>query len=506
MRSLVLSAGICAAIFGVGTAIAADAPASPPQDIAAERALLSHGVAEAGDNGTPQSIADLKLVLASPVFAQLSGQEQHQAYVLLGAELQIAGDPEALEILKHATQSEYAQGFDWAERLFAASRKGDDDDCINSLTIIARRWPDSLNLISDRGIFQYAKLAADKSDDAAIALLDPLHEAQWKPTSPFSSADFLWFDLAVAHLNEGHVAAAALVMNDVGTPGLIVRAHVDKRFDEVVALNPNHFDVQSAIAAWREQDQQHVAGAPTKLEGIANMAEDLNALGHPEDALQILEPTIAKAAPTGAAPSPFDDYDDKMIWVLNARARALLALGRYPEGIDTYKQAAQRLEEKSPNVSQTINLSAAYTRLGRPNDALDTLAALTGPTSPYGKSIMAIVRSCAYAELDDAANLEQQLDYLRTHPTDNATALFDALLCTKDEDALASVVLAKLRDPGARSAMLYELQDFLVPAHETTMDREQRLRLKDVRARADVAAEIDQVGRIGSWPLASPLQ
>jgi tetratricopeptide (TPR) repeat protein len=506
MRGLALYAGFCVAAFGMSAAMASGISAPPPpQDIAAERALLAQGIAEAGDNGTPQSIADLKRVLASPVFEQLSGEERHQVYGLLGAELQIAKDPAALEILKHATQSEYTQGFDWAERLFAAAQQGDDDECINSLTVIAQRWPDSLSLIADQGIFRFARLASIKSDDAAITLLGPLHDAHWKPKGTFTEADSLWFDLAVAHLNRGQAAAAALAMNDVANPALIVTARIDKRFDEVVALNVSHFDVQSAIAHSLERDKTRAAAAPTKLEGITNMAEDLTALGHPEEALNILDPAIAKATPSGSAPSPFDDYGDKMIWALNARARTLFALGRHDEGIEAYKQAAQIQEYKNPNVSQTINLSIAYTRVGRPNDALDVLATLKGPTSPVGKSIAAISRACAYAELGDASNLNQQLDYLKAHSAENPMAMVDALLCTKNEDALATEVLAKLRDTATRSTMLYELQDFLPSPHETATDREQRLRLIAVRTRADVAAEIDKVGRIQSWPLVSPL-
>jgi hypothetical protein len=118
---------------------------------------------------------------------------------------------------------------------------------------------------------------------------------------------------------------------------------------------------------------------------------------------------------------------------------------------------------------------------------------------------MAIVRGCAYAELGDTANLDRQLTSLKAYSAENTTALFETLLCTKDKDALAAEILVRLRDPATRSGMLYSLQDYLVPSHETAADREERLRLKEVRARVDVAAEIDKVGRVGSWPLQSPL-
>jgi tetratricopeptide (TPR) repeat protein len=500
MRGVVFSC-LLFSMFVVPTAASATDTAPVP-DVKAERELLERGVADAEKNDTADSMAALKSVVADPAFSQLSDEEQHRARAILGEEL-IDNDPAtALKLLKLATQSPYMQSADWHARLYAAYRLKDDTDSILCLTAIAQRWPETLSQITDYAILKLGNLAAAASDDAAIGLLDPLHRANWRPSDPFWNAERLWVKLALAHLNSGHVFAAAAILNDVHLPALLIEIRSDKRFDAVVAKDPSHFDVANALAAEIERAKTLSANAPDKLEGINNIAGILITANRPAEALQILDEAVARSKEKTSA---YSDQDDQMNWTQDSRANALYDLGRHDESVDAFEQAAHLPEHKTSNVSQTMNLAETLEHLGRPKDALDALAAMNmANTSPYGRMTFSKLRACADAQLNDRTAMASEMDYVKTHAKDSSKLLLEALICTDDKDGLATELVSLLQDPKERETALSFVQDYVRSEGESDIDRAYDARLIAVRDRPDVKAAIAAVGHVGSYPVLSP--
>jgi hypothetical protein len=120
-----------------------------------------------------------------------------------------------------------------------------------SLTTIAQKWPSSLSQLNDQAIFLIARKASEKSDAAAVALLEPIHQFHWTPLDRFSKPDRLWLTLAKAYANLSDETHEIAALNDVHDGGLLVYVRGDKRFDGAVRANPSHYDVRAAIEAGR---------------------------------------------------------------------------------------------------------------------------------------------------------------------------------------------------------------------------------------------------------------
>jgi len=211
-------------------------------------------------------------------------------------------------------------------------------------------------------------------------------------------------------------------------------------------------------------------------------------------------------------PKSFSDYDDYVNWIYNDRARALTLVGRHKEAIEQLVMAARMPEKGHANVSQVINLAEAYNSEGRPRDALNTVMGLEmAKPSPYGMMELEHARGCAYAQLQDQANLKKSLDYVKGHPSDGRGPLLQTLICANDLDEVAKLVIAELSDPASRGDVLYALQNYLEDPEATAedpeataVDKETRRRLLSVRGRPDVMRAISAVGRIESYPVLPP--
>lgn len=499
MRNLVLVLFFCLA---GSRAFAADDAPRPSQAVRFEEAAIARGIAQAQSGDTADASETLSAAIARPAFKELDGEEQHQAYAVLGAVLVQRKDPAALAMLKLATQSPYAGENDWRTRLDVAYRAKDYRDAVVSLTTIVQRWPGEISDYKDEAIFLLGATASKVSDDAAIALLAPLHATRWRPSDMFSEPDSLWYDLAVAYLNKHKDDDAAEVLDDVHNPAVFIQIHADNRFDGVVARDPEHFDFARALEDEVGKQRFLVGQTPNRLGGVIRLTGSLIETDHASEALDLLDRTIARALPSERSSSRYQDYDDQMSWVLNERAIALFALGRSDEGLNAYQRSVGFPSNNLSNVGQTINLAGALTEAGKPKEALDALAFLDpNSLNAYGKMSMTKVRACAYAQLGDKEGQQRAIDYAKAHAADSSRQLFITLLCTNDLDGLAHAIISELQNPVNRGQILYTLQSYQTPAGETAIGKEWTRRYLAVRSRPDVAAAIARFGRIGSYPL-----
>ena len=140
--------------------------------------------------------------------------------------------------------------------------------------------------------------------------------------------------------------------------------------------------------------------------------------------------------------------------------------------------------------------------MARPRDALAAVQDFDPRhASPYGVMAWESDLACAYAQLDDRANLEATMSYMKAHAQDAPKLLEQALLCAGDEDAVAKTIIAHLADPETRGATLAEMQDYLRLPTEPAWGARMIDRRMTIRSRPDVEAAIAKVGRIGAYPL-----
>jgi tetratricopeptide (TPR) repeat protein len=185
-------------------------------------------------------------------------------------------------------------------------------------------------------------------------------------------------------------------------------------------------------------------------------------------------------------------------WVIDARARALEALGRYDEALALLREA--REESKQDLVSHALNLANLLAELNRPQEALAALPPLDS-ASAYGHVVAAGVQVMAAAESEDRAGLDAALALLRAQERDNPRSLVEALVIAGRDDEAAAELVARLADPHRRSDALVDLQDYAdhpAPALVTGW----RQRLLALRARPDVHRAVEACGRIRSYPIA----
>jgi tetratricopeptide (TPR) repeat protein len=478
---------------------------APPSDVTALRQEL-RDIAQAAGAGTiamPELRKKLADIVSRPGFGSLTAGEQRAAYFILGVAEYKDHDPKsALATLKMSSQMADASKYDWYYRLLAAGQLSDYDDSLTSLTVLANNWPELLSNLNDHAIFSIAIQGAKISDEREAALLEPLL-AKWTPSDPFFNTDALAFRLAGLKLAKQDTAGAAVLARGIGDPQLVIEMRADRRFDPIVQQDPSHFDVSAWLKAGEINLRNRTMTHPQLLEGLTHLASFLLQTGRPQEALDVVDAAIARAAPVGGKPSPFTDYDDEINWAFDARSQALWDLGRFDEAIQEMARGAQMKEDGGVNVSQAINLGGRYDALGRPGDALAAIASV-GVMSSFGRMQLEDVRACAYAQSGDAANLKTSLDYIHAHQSDAWDAAVDAPLCANDLDGAAAVVVAGLADARERGEMLLWLQDFLAvkrgPHGELLHQRWLAL-----RARPDVQAALTRVGRVESYPIKSPL-
>jgi hypothetical protein len=80
-------------------------------------------------------------------------------------------------------------------------------------------------------------------------------------------------------------------------------------------------------------------------------------------------------------------------------------------------------------------------------------------------------------------------------PEANDDAYLAAMICLGRSDAAAAAIIRRLASAEDRTAMLFNLQPFLINARPTPRDVAQRAALRALKARPDVKAAYAKAGR-----------
>jgi len=445
-------------------------------------------------------------VVNSPGFNDLSPQMQFAILNLFAVTQVEDGDAAGLTTTKRVTAMEaFANGDSWNLRLWADAVVTDDSDGLASLTVIAKRWPDSLSKTDDHMVqdlvFRTAKDSA--LTDARFSMLEALQHAGWKPNDPINEPDYVWLELARLLLEKGRVEDARAVAQPIVDYQMIEQMLMQKVFDPITQGDNQRFDPQRAMDSYIQILRGQVKANPNRLEVINDLAMYLIDVGKTDEALGMLDATLARLKQGAAASTPFTD-PDQINWTYNQRAKALTALGRTDEALQQMAIGADKPENGGDNVSQRLNLAEMYESVGRPAEGLKIMAgADRWPLSPYGRSDFQGVKACANAELGDQAEVAKSIAYLEAHKADAPSWVIDALVCSNDLDGAAKHVIQELNDPALRVTVLASFREERVPATLPPVVKERIDRWAQLYQRPDVRAAIDKVGRRISVPFYS---
>lgn len=397
-----------------------------------------------------------------------------------------------------------ALGADWSDFMGVQTGVRFEDDAL-ALNSFRDLQPGALRQLPLRIIWGVLRAASDVDPSGARALNvhEALSLANYKPEDGITDSG-----LRMAHarllLRFNLVDAARERLRTISTPGLLMEIRITRLFDPL-RTDPA-FEARLDLAAAAESDivreRAEAAAAPRRLGETLDYVRALRMLGREAEALEALNAVLAPAqGPDGA--SLFDDHRDQLNWAINEKAYILYGMHRAEEARETFRQAIAALERGSPNVSQTINFASRLQAEGRPREALDVLATLRDASS-YGDMWAAAVRACAAEQLGDAALRTEALAFLAEHENDNPAARTNALLCVNDVDGAAALYIRRLSDEQHQASALKALQIYtIVGERDLAREPELRARLNQVRARADVRAAVDAVGRIEEIPLHS---
>ena len=376
------------------------------------------------------------------------------------------------------------------------------------MATIARRWPDAMEGANPRVVMRLA--LRDPANEAEwttrFDLLDTLYDDSWKMEFGIEPGA-VWGELVRELVLNGESKRALEVAAHIDSPRTVAALRVDKRYSELVATDPQRFDVAAAaerqIEAWQAATQQF----PPSLEAVVQLTYAYMDAGQYAEAKRITDAVIAKADAAKNLSDIYqeDDLTGSFNWILDNHAQALVALQDWNDAEQEYRRAAERPEHGHPNVSNILNLAAFYADLNRNDAALAVLARV--PTdnsvlSPYGRlQAYAVHLRVALSTRNEAA-AKEALGYLREHSADARSTVDFALARANRLDEAAQLLIQRLDDPLQRESALMDVQTYTDPP-EPRLVTEARARWKSVVGRKDVQAAILRVGKIESLPIPS---
>lgn len=340
---------------------------------------------------------------------------------------------------------------------------------------------------------------ADESGVQNLALHEALARAGYVPPAPYND-DFLRMGHARLLLERGRVDEARERLATVTDIESLVQMRIERLFDPL-REDPAfaaRLDLKAAVERDIQRSSATMNANPALMEAVHLHVSKLFVAQRLDAALALADSALARHA---ADPKSYEDADEYRRWLLNSRGYVLYGLGRSGEGGVALREAAGLTEHGEPNVSNIINYAIYVVDEGRAADAMELLPQI-GEASPYGQSWIEAVRTCAGAQLGDDRERTQGLEYLKAHESDNPAALSRGLLCSNDLDGAAALMIRRLQDSDTRGDALLALQGRTESARDGRTYRKLLLeRFAAVRARADVRAAAEAVGRIEDLPI-----
>lgn len=438
-------------------------------------------------------------ILAHPLFGTLSAEERRAAWSgAAGADIEADRLDRARERTRRAIEADPGDADDWY-RLSTLNYDLEDHDAAAAAFIeLAQRWPELLvNVNQDYITWLLDRL--ERGSPRRVEYLQSLFDARWE--RPEYGSDRLWYQLALAHLENGDEDRARAVVRRIIAPELVVRMRSDRRFDSAIDRDGWTFDAGRSAERAIEAQRDRVAAQPRNLMARVQLTYRLLEAGQHAQTLRVADEALRAIAEAGVADeAPFDDIQQQ-IWLMNNRAIALRRLGRVDEALDELLRASRLVESGGGNVSQSLNLGMFMAQLGRADEARASIGRAPEQTmTGYGRMVRALVELRIALLREDRAAERRAFAYLRRHREDAPDAYLDALLLTGRIEDAAQALIARLASPEDRGDALFYLQEFRenAPLPGDAAHREHFRRMRD---RDDLRAAVEAVGRIERHPV-----
>ncbi len=462
------------------------------------QALLQRAIDRLKDGDTVGALPLMRRVLGASDFDSLPSNDQHRALLAGGlAELQSGAAATAVQLLRRAVQMPEAGDTDWLLLASAGHAAKDRGAVVEAVTTIARRWPDRLSADVDPVVSYALSVAPLEEDDrqGRIDLFSALYDARW-PHGHFSDGSYIWSDLAAMVFAGGDENRAAEIARAVAVPRAIVGMCMGRDDDALLRKAPDVCDLGKRMEAYLAEVRERAAAQPDKLQAQHHLLDVLVQAGDDAEALKLADEDLARAK---GPHSPYTDGADWIGWVHNARSHALRDLGRSDEAVAAMRAGMALPEDGGANISQVVNLADLLNALGRPKEALEVISHV-GPGSPYGEMQILSVRGVAWAQLGDKERLAKAIAEARGRLKDAPSALEDILIAANDLDGAAALFVQRLGDKTMRWEALMDLQDWKDIGPNSPVKAELDRRFAAVRARPEVQAAVQSIGRILTVP------
>ena len=496
----------------------------PAKDVAERgktfQAMLGQSYMQLASKDYKGAAVTLRAIIADPKFASEPGKARLSAYYLLSQALYQTGDTEgSYTVLLQGGDAlpEQRDGQYWMVRAAQAFGLQKTEDAADSLAEGVKTAPQFLTAFGEGGDDLVrdvtGKAFALKGGGAhALGLMEALWAAHYRPQNAFKADDILWFHLFELYAAKGEDDKAKTVLASLHQPRSVIALRADKRYARFVADGPGKGDFMLTLTQYLDETRALAAANPTKLEGVVTLASRLVEANQAQQAMDVLDAAGARIEAAPKDKPAFDDIDMQMNWVLDARAEALLLLGKsngedsQKAVVDAQKQANDIAQAKGFDVvSQRINLADIFFQHNENQKAADLLADIDlTQASPYGIMAAQEARVCAYSGLGDKTNATKALDYMKAHAGDSEKLLRAALLCSGDLDGLANLLIANLDDPVTRNATLIQLQNYLPDKNPSTFLQQENKKAREVWGRPDVQTAVARYGVIDTYPVIAP--
>jgi tetratricopeptide (TPR) repeat protein len=476
-----------------------------PQGIdAASWEPIRPDMAKAGDlmqkTDQPSKLAALSLLSA------LSDKVAHPSAVaglidgMKGAVLSDLQRPQAALAALQSSAAQY-QGNAAILRLWIAYELdlGTGESVAAALQKVAKSQPDALAGI-DRQWVRIAmqkvqKLPSAKREAARGDMCMALAGVGWQqqPRTDFGD-DTLGCAITAESLRGDLSDARAGLAKDPPTDTLVTLA-IDRRHQALWPdIDRNAGDgFRKSLENEADRATAAAKASPKDYEVVAHQMQALRALGRFADALQAGE-ALARDK------TQIEVTGNDAFWLVNEYASNLRALGRMDEAIAALDGLlALGLDRYPELVSMAINRDEMVIASGRYQAGYDSLSDLEAhhadQLSSYGRMWVWANEDCALRALgrnDDAKATEAKL---ATKPDDNWSAATAAAACRNDSNAIADMLVARLRDDAARPMALGLFITFEGREAHTPLETAMRAAVAKARAVPEVQAEFRKYGR-----------
>jgi beta-barrel assembly-enhancing protease len=449
-------------------------------------------------------LAALQSVIDAHSFASLPSDDQYRALVAAGrAEMRFQRWSLARGYMTRAAAMPQAIADERLALVTIGWHLHDQPLIAESLTAVARKWPDRLGKIDEDYLTAVLAGQAKLPRATALALLESLYAANFKLKWDIEPSES-WRDLMLLLIEQGRQSEAVDVSARITDPLVLIEIRSDRRFDTVVAAHPEAFDAVAAADRQIQWLQAKDEDGANSLRVKTLLMAALMRRHHAAAALAIADDAIAEIRDTNYPERRYVDYLAEYGDLLTERAYVLVDLGLWDEGVAQLKAAAREFEHDRDNVNAAIDLAGLECDLAHPAEARSVLAQITEGLSPYGEMQVESVRLDVATQEGDAAQVGRSLSYARAHRGEAPISYLSDLIIANQLDRAAEELRRQLLDPDTRQNALGNVQTY-TPEPATPRDLEMRARWLSVRARPDVQQAIAKVGRVASYDMEGSL-